>query len=99
MQTPLSLGTAADSTRDPLSLCLTAYEVLVPAQVVDELQKIAAYDDDHGRAANAVLGRTTEFTTQAVDLDTEFPLDDGESAAVTLANEIDAALFLCDEFN
>jgi predicted nucleic acid-binding protein len=34
-----------------------------------------------------------------VDLEVEFPLDDGENAAVTLANETDAALFLCDEFN
>lgn len=38
------------------------------------------------------------FITQSVDFDAEFPLDDGENAAVTLANDLDAALFLCDEF-
>ncbi|GGM76905.1 hypothetical protein GCM10009017_28290 [Halarchaeum rubridurum] len=32
-------------------------------------------------------------------LDADFPLDDGENAAVTLANDLEAALFLCDEFN
>jgi predicted nucleic acid-binding protein len=39
------------------------------------------------------------FETREIALDTEFPLDDGENAAVSLANELDAALFLCDEFN
>ena len=34
-----------------------------------------------------------------MSLDSDFPLDDGENAAVTLANELDAALLLCDEFN
>ena len=38
------------------------------------------------------------FITQSVDFDVEFPLDDGENAAVTLGNNFDAALFLCDEF-
>ena len=57
------------------------------------------YDDVHGRAATTVLNRTTAFETRSVDLDTDFPLDDGENAAVSLANELDAALLLCDEFN
>jgi predicted nucleic acid-binding protein len=34
-----------------------------------------------------------------VALDAEFPLDEGENAAITLANERDADLLLCDEFN
>jgi predicted nucleic acid-binding protein len=34
-----------------------------------------------------------------VALDADFPLDDGENAAVTLSNELDAAFLLCDEFN
>nr|WP_233274838.1 hypothetical protein [Haladaptatus cibarius] len=71
----------------------------VPTEVVEELREIASYDDVHGRAANGVLDRIPELTTQSVDLDAEFPLDDGENAAVTLANDIDAELFLCDEFN
>ncbi|UPM41770.1 hypothetical protein MW046_07155 [Halocatena salina] len=51
------------------------------------------------RAPYRLIDRTGDLTVQAVDLDTTFPLDDGENAAVTLANEINATLCLCDEFN
>jgi predicted nucleic acid-binding protein len=66
---------------------------------LDELQEIASYDDAHGHAASAVLDRTESFSTRSVNLDAGFPLDDGENAAVTLANDLDAAILLCDEFN
>jgi len=33
------------------------------------------------------------------NLDTAFPLNDGENGAVTLANREEAAMVLCDEFN
>ncbi|MEY7851001.1 hypothetical protein AB7C87_17575 [Natrarchaeobius sp. A-rgal3] len=95
----VSLGSVADSEPDPLARCLDGYDVIVPEAVRRELEEIAAYDDVHGRAATTVLDRTDSFTTQSASLDTEFPLDDGENAAVTLANEREAALFLCDEFN
>lgn len=95
----VSLGVVADADPDPLSLCLARYEVVVPGAVIEELREIASYDDAHGRAAAVVLDRTGALTTRSVDLDAEFPLDDGENAAVTLANDLDAALFLCDEFN
>lgn len=94
----VSLGIVAESTPDPLALCLDGYEVLIPSEVLAELREMAAYDD-HGRAATVVLDRATELTVQSVELAADFPLDDGENAAVTLANERDAALFLCDEFN
>ena len=95
----VSLGIVADNDPDPLALCLSQYDVIVPTEVIDELREIASYDDVHGHAASAVLDRVDAFTTRSVDLDAEFPLDDGENAAVTLANNLDAALFLCDEFN
>jgi len=95
----VSLGIVAEGDSDPLGLCLDRYDVIVPTAVIDELREIASYDDEHGGAASAVLDRTEAFETRAVDLDAEFPLDDGENAAVTLANDLDAALFLCDEFN
>ena len=95
----VSLGIAAGDDPDPLSICLAEYEVIVPMTVVEELQEIASYDDVHGRAAATVLDRVAMFETREIALDTEFPLDDGENAAVSLANELDAALFLCDEFN
>jgi hypothetical protein len=94
----VSLGIVADAELDPLARCLSGYDVVVPAAVVAELREIGSYDDVHGRAATSVLDRTGQFSTESVDLDAEFPLDDGENAAVTLANEVDAELLLCDEF-
>jgi len=95
----VSLGIVAGEEAGPLVLCIGQYDILVPDIVVDELEEVASYDDEHGRAASAVLRHTDSFTTRSVSLDSEFPLDDGENAAVTLANETHAALLLCDEFN
>ncbi len=95
----VSLGIVADDDPDPLALCLAQYEVIVPMAVIEELRDIASYEDAHGPAATAVLDRTDALEIRSVDLDAEFPLDDGENAAVTLANDLDAALLLCDEFN
>ncbi|CQH46336.1 uncharacterized protein HHUB_1214 [Halobacterium hubeiense] len=94
----VSLGIVAENDPDPLGCCLSRYDVIVPTAVIKELQEIASYEDEHGRAATAVLDRTDAFTTRAVDLDGEFPLDDGENAAVTLANDLDVSLLLCDGF-
>lgn len=94
----VSLGVVADADPDPLSICFARYDVVVPPAVVDELREIAAYDDVHGRAATTVLDRTAALETRSVDLDPEFPLDDGENAVVTLANDLGADVLLCDEF-
>lgn len=95
----VSLGIGGTAATDPLALCLDTYEVLVPEIVVDELEEVASYDDAHGRGAQAVLDQADGFSVRSVSLDAAFPLDDGENAAVTLANETDAAMSLCDEFN
>ncbi|AUX10608.1 hypothetical protein AArcSl_2997 [Halalkaliarchaeum desulfuricum] len=95
----VSLGVVADAEPEPLALCLARYEVVVPAVVLEELQEISSYDDAHGRAATVVLDRTDVLDVQSVELDVGFPLDDGENAAVTLANELGAGLLLCDEFS
>jgi predicted nucleic acid-binding protein len=95
----VSLASAAGQTPDPLLVCLDTYDVLVPETVIEELRELGSYDDRHGHAATAVLDRTADVSVRSVSLDAEFPLDDGENAAVTLANEVDASLFLCDEFN
>ncbi|TKX73879.1 hypothetical protein EXE46_11905 [Halorubrum sp. GN11_10-6_MGM] len=94
----VSLGIATGDDPDPLSTCAERYEVVVPTVVVEELRETASYDDAHGRAATAVLDRTGAISTRSVELDAEFPLDDGENAAVALANDLNAALLLCDEF-
>lgn len=95
----VSLGTVADSTPNPLDLLLDSHDVILPEQVVDELTETASYDDASGEAAQAVLDRRAAFDVRSVELDETFPLDDGENAAVTLANEVDAVQLLCDEFN
>lgn len=95
----VSLGVVAGADPDPLALCLDGYDVVVPAAVVEELREIAPYDDEHARAARVVPDRSDAFATRSVELDAESPLDDGENAAVTLANDADADLLLCDECN
>ena len=95
----VSLGTVAGGSLNPLDLLLGSHTVVVPEQVIDELTETASYDDASGEAAQAVLDRRSAFETRSVELDETFPLDDGENAAVTLANERDAAQLLCDEFN
>lgn len=95
----ISLGTVADTTPNPLDLLLDSHDVILPEQVVDELTETASYDDTSGEAAQVVLDRQATFEVRSVELDETFPLDDGENAAVTLANEVDAVQLLCDEFN
>lgn len=95
----VSLGIAAGSDPDPLALCIDVYDVLSPAAVVDELEETASFADVHGTVAATVLERDAGLTTMPVSVEGGSPLDRGEHAAVTLANDVDAALFLCDEFN
>ncbi|MFW5940074.1 MAG: hypothetical protein ACOCSD_05490 [Halolamina sp.] len=95
----VSLGTVADANPSPLDRLLDQHTVLLPEQVSTELEETASYDDTAGEAAVAVLARRESFDVRAVDLDESFPLDDGENAAVTLANDVDATRLLCDEFN
>ncbi|AZH25060.1 hypothetical protein [Haloplanus aerogenes] len=95
----VSLGTVVDNSLNPLDLLLDSHTVVVPEQVVTELTETASYDDASGEAAQAVLDRRSAFEVRSVELDETFPLDDGENAAVTLANEVAAVQLLCDEFN
>jgi predicted ribonuclease YlaK len=81
----VSLGTVADASPNPPDLLLDLHTVIVPAQVVDELTETASFDDASGEAAKAVLDGRVSFEVRSVELDETFPLDDGENAAVTLA--------------
>ncbi|WP_433634778.1 hypothetical protein [Halomicrococcus sp. NG-SE-24] len=95
----VSLGTVADHAWNPLDHLLARHTVIVPALVFDELEETAAYDDTSGRGAERILDRRADFDMRTASLDDSFPLDDGENAAVTLANDHAATQFLCDEFN
>ncbi|SEH12687.1 hypothetical protein SAMN04487967_0917 [Natronorubrum sediminis] len=94
----VSLG-IADGCGSPLRLLETEYDLSVPDTVYGELEETALYDDVHGQAASRVLELLTTDQCQSVELDQKFPLDDGENAAVSLANSQNAEILLCDEFN
>lgn len=95
----VSLGVVLDRAPNPLEVVLDAHEVVIPERVLSEVEATARYDDPSGVAAGRVLDRRGQFAVQAVTLDEAFPLDDGENAAVRLANETGASQLLCDEFN
>ncbi|ARS90927.1 hypothetical protein [Natrarchaeobaculum aegyptiacum] len=95
----VSLGTAANHDVRPLDHLVDEHEVVVPERVVGELRETAAYDDRSGTGAGAVLERLSRIEVHQTELDPDFPLDDGENAAVTLANDLEATQLLCDEFN
>jgi predicted nucleic acid-binding protein len=93
----ISLGIADDGT--PVQLLFQEYDVRVPSAVVSELEDIAAYDDAHADAATRVLDQIVDEHVQEPDDQPDYPLDDGETAAIALANERNAAVFLCDEYH
>lgn len=88
-------------SEDPpvIDILCSEYDIVVPSVVVAELEEVTAYDDDHAQAASRVLDKRDNIQTTSISLDSEFPLDDGENAAVELANDLDASMLLCDEFN
>lgn len=93
------LGTVASDERNALGILLDEQHVVVPKQVVAELRETASYEDRSGNAARTVLDSLSKVDVRVTELDEDFPLDDGENAAVTLANDLEATQFLCDEFN
>lgn len=95
----VSIASTPEARQELLPLLLDSYEVAVPQQVIDELESVAGYDDDHASAARAVLDNEPQLTVATVDLDSTFPLDDGENAVVQLANSLDAPFCYCDEYN
>lgn len=94
----VSLG-IVDDEPSLFQLLEAEYEVLIPDEVYHELGEIASYEDEHGRSATTVLDHFSDEPRRSVELDRQFPLDDGENAAVSLANKRNAELLLCDEFN
>lgn len=93
----VSLGCSTDPPI--VDVLCSEYEVCVPETVVTELEEVAAYDDEHAQAARRVPEQEDKIEIGDVSLDSGFPLDDGENAAVTLANEHEAEMLLCDEFD
>lgn len=95
----VSLAATSEARQLALPLFLDGYDVAVPRHVVDELKEIAGYEDDHANAARAVLDEQDRLAIHDAEPEPEFPLDDGENAAIQLTTEINAAFFYCDEYN
>ncbi len=93
----VSLG-CADSV-DLHGVLHDEYDVLVPRRVFEELEETSGYRDPAAEAAEHALSQLSTDAVVDVALDPDFPLDDGENAAVSLANSEAADLFLCDEYN
>ena len=91
------------SGEDPLKAFLTSYDVHAPASVLGEVTEASGQEDLLAAAAELVLQATQSITTHAVtdriDEPLDYGLDTGESEGIWLANEIEADLFVTDEFS
>ena len=92
----VSLGITNDGGL--VAVLLQEYDVRVPQEVVAELREIASYDDLHAKAAKRVLAQIDESHIQEPPTIPDFPLDEGESEAIALTNELPADVLLCDEY-
>lgn len=92
----------APSGADPLRVVLTACDVHVPDAVVGELAAASGDDDLLAATAEAALAASHHLTTHDVDAELddalEYGLDVGESHGIWLANDLDAEMFVTDEF-
>lgn len=95
----------ATAAPDPLQYLLTGCTVSVPTHVVNELEEMATYADVHAAAAANVLAAKEHYrildpfeTEEGLDSLPDHSLDDGEMAAIVLANAIHADALLTDEF-
>jgi hypothetical protein len=104
LATPVVDGRSkAPSGGDPLKALLTGYDIHVPASVFGEVTDATGDDDLLAAAADLVLQAAHHITTHDVDDRADEPinygLDQGEAEGVWLANELEADLFITDEFN
>jgi len=93
----------APTGADPLKALLASYDVHTPASVIGELSAATGSDDLLSAAATLVLHASAQLTTHEVadqiDDPLDYGLDRGESEGIWLANDLDADLFITDEFN
>ncbi|MFC5133790.1 MULTISPECIES: hypothetical protein [Haloferacaceae] len=93
----------APSGADPFKALLSAYDVHVPESVLGELTDATGSGDLLSVAADLVFQAAHHLTTHDVEDYTgdplDYGLDRGESDCIRLANELEADLFITDEFN
>lgn len=90
---------AITSDIGPVQLLFQGDDVRIPPAIVDELCDIAAYNDRHADAAQRILDRIDDEHVQRPPELPDYPLDEGETAAIELANVSNADVFLCDEYH
>jgi rRNA-processing protein FCF1 len=93
----------APSGADPLKTLLSVYDVHIPSSVLGEISDVTGGNDLLSTAADLVLKSAHHLETYDLDNQTEerfdYGLDRGESDCIWLANELETALFITDEFN
>lgn len=104
LMTPIVDGRSiAPSGGDPFHAVLTAYDVHVPASVMGEVSAATGSGDLLATAAEAVLQASHHLEVHDVageiDASRTYGLDEGESHGIWLANGLEAAMFVTDEFN
>lgn len=104
LTTPIVDGRSiAPTGDDPFKAVLTAYDIHVPATVIGEVSAATGSGDLLSAAADAVLRATQHLTVHEVDNASAqsqiYGLDEGESHGIWLANEMEADMFVTDEFN
>lgn len=104
LMTPVVDGRSiAPTGGDPFKAVLTAYDVHVPATVIGAVSDATGSGDLLSAAAEAVRRGTHHLTVHevadAAPQSRAYGLDAGESHGIWLANEIEAEMFVTDEFN
>lgn len=104
LATPVADARATAPTgEDPFKAFLVSYDVHTPASVLGEVSEATGSGDLLSAAADIVLQAAGHLTTHDVDDRIDGPLDygldRGESEGIWLANDLDADLFVTDEFN
>lgn len=94
----VSLASVEPPHRTIVGRFFDGYDVVLPSRVVRELEGLSEADDRPWQAAQRILA-DDGYRVRDVSLDAGFPLDDGENAAVQLANDLAADFCYCDEFN
>ncbi|WP_115864421.1 hypothetical protein [Halorussus litoreus] len=93
----------APSGGDPFRAFLSTYDVHTPEYVLGEVSDALGSDDLLSAAAEAVVKASHHLTVHEVESGLDEPLEDGldegESRAIRLTNDLDADLFVTDEFN
>lgn len=93
----------APSGGDPFHAVLTAYDVHVPASVLGEVSAATEGGDLLATTATAVLQASHHLevhdVADEIDESLTYGLDEGESHGIWLANQLEAAIFVTDEFN